>query len=167
MADSVILRDEDVGRIGEYVKPWLRELVHQVSPRNEPDNVSTHVVDRMVRVEEELKVFGEALRSQGEELKTFGEALRSQGEELKTFGEELRSQGEELRSQGEELRSQREELRSQRELIGAQRELMDERFAFTKERFEQVDKRFTTLTWMIGVGFAVITSLTTVFALLA
>lgn len=135
-----------MGRIGEYVKPWLRELVHQVSPRNEPDNVSTHVVDRMVRVEEELKVFGEALRSQGEELKTFGE---------------------ELRSQGEELRSQREELRSQRELIGAQRELMDERFAFTKERFEQVDKRFTTLTWMIGVGFAVITSLTTVFALLA
>ena len=160
MADSVILRDEDVGRIGEYVKPWLRELVHQVSPRNEPDNVSTHVVDRMVRVEEELKVFGEALRSQGKELKTFGEALRSQGEELKTFGEELRSQGE-------ELRSQREELRSQRELIRAQRELMDERFAFTKERFEQVDKRFTTLTWMIGVGFAVITSLTTVFALLA
>lgn len=135
----MILRDEDVGRIGEYVKPWLRELVHQVSPRNEPDNVSPHVIDRMVRVEEELKVFGEALRSQGEELKTFGE----------------------------ELRSQREELRSQCELIGAQRELMDERFAFTKKRFEQVDKRFTTLTWMIGVGFAVITSLTTVFALLA
>ena len=149
----MILRDEDVGRIGEYVKPWLRELVHQVSPRNEPDNVSPHVIDRMVRVEEELKVFGEALRSQGKELKTFGEALRSQGEELKTFGEELRSQ--------------REELRSQCELIGAQRELMDERFAFTKKRFEQVDKRFTTLTWMIGVGFAVITSLTTVFALLA
>ena len=44
---------------------------------------------------------------------------------------------------------------------------MDERFAFTKERFELIDKRFTTLTWMIGVGFVVITSLTTVFALLA
>ena len=121
MADSVILRDEDVGRIGEYVKPWLRELVHQMSPRNDPDNVSTHVLDRMTQVEEELRGFGAALRSQGEELKTFGEALRAQGEEL----------------------------RSQRELIRAQRELMDERFAFTKERFEQVDKRFTTLTWMI------------------
>jgi len=34
-------------------------------------------------------------------------------------------------------------------------------------RFESVDKRFNTLTWMIGVGFVVITSLTTVFALLA
>ena len=44
---------------------------------------------------------------------------------------------------------------------------MDERFGFMEQRFETVDKRFNTLTWMIGVGFVVITSLTTVFALLA
>ena len=77
-----------------------------------------------------------------------------------------------------------------------QRELMDERFGFMERRFEAIDQRFedllqntrsrfetvddrfedlskqmnhrfTTLTWMIGVGFVVITSLTTVFALLA
>ena len=35
------------------------------------------------------------------------------------------------------------------------------------QRFDAVDKRFNTLTWMIGLGFVVITSLTTVFALLA
>ena len=35
------------------------------------------------------------------------------------------------------------------------------------KRFDAVDKRFNTLTWMIGLGFVVITSLTTVFALLA
>ena len=53
------------------------------------------------------------------------------------------------------------------EELKAQRELMDERFGFMEQRFEAVDKRFNTLTWMIGVGFVVITSLTTVFALLA
>ena len=53
------------------------------------------------------------------------------------------------------------------EELRAQRELMDERFGFMEQRFETVDKRFNTLTWMIGVGFVVITSLTTVFALLA
>ena len=153
MADSVILRDEDVGRIGEYVKPWLRELVHQMAPRNEFDDVSTQLLDRMVRVEEELKTHTELLKVHTEELKAMGEALRSQGEAIK--------------SQGEALRDHTEELRAQRELLGTQRELMDERFAFTKERFELIDKRFTTLTWMIGVGFVVITSLTTVFALLA
>ena len=29
------LRDEDVGRIGEYVKPWLREVVEELVPRVE------------------------------------------------------------------------------------------------------------------------------------
>ena len=50
-------------------------------------------------------------------------------------------------------------------------EASDKRFedliAHTDKRFETVDKRFNTLTWMIGVGFVVVTSLTTVFALLA
>jgi hypothetical protein len=31
----------------------------------------------------------------------------------------------------------------------------------------QMNARFTALTWMIGVGFVVITSLTTLYALLA
>ena len=99
-----MLRDEDVGRIGDYVKPWLRELVDRMVPRAEMVGVGAALLERMVRVEEELK---------------------------------------------------------------AQRELMDERFGFMEQRFEAVDKRFNTLTWMIGVGFVVITSLTTVFALLA
>ena len=48
---------------------------------------------------------------------------------------------------------------------------MNKRFedliGYIDKRFEAVDKRFNALTWMIGVGFVVITSLTTVFALLA
>ena len=104
MGEPVMLRDEDVGRIGDYVKPWLRELVDRMVPRPEPAGVDVALLERMVRVEEEIR---------------------------------------------------------------AQRELMDERFGFMEQRFETVDKRFNTLTWMIGVGFVVITSLTTVFALLA
>ena len=115
MGDPVILREEDVGRIGEYVKPWLRELVSQLTPRHEYSEIGIQLLERIVRVEEELK---------------------------------------------------------------NQRELMDERFGFVERRFETIDKRFeelaeqmnnrfSTLTWMIGVGFVVITSLTTVFSLLA
>lgn len=114
MAAPMTLKDEDVGRIGEYVKPWLREIVEETVPRVQPGGlggVGGQLLERMIRVEEELK---------------------------------------------------------------AQRMLMDERFKFMAQRFETVDKRFedmnarfTTLTWMIGVGFVVITSLTTVFALLA
>ena len=133
MAEPMTLRDEDVGRIGEYVKPWLRQMMDEMSPRPEPVGADTRLLERMVRVEEELR---------------------------------------------------------------AQRTLMDERFAFMARRFEAVDgrfdavdkrfedlightntrfeeshahtnSRFRMLTWMIGVGFAVITSLTTLFALLS
>ncbi len=122
MAEPVVLRDEDVGRIGDYVKPWLRELVDRMVPRVETAGVDTALLERMVRVEEELR---------------------------------------------------------------AQRELMDERFGFMEQRFDAadrrfedlirhsdkrfdtVDKRFNALMRMIGVGFVVVTSLTTVFALLA
>ena len=59
---------------------------------------------------------------------------------------------------------------------------MDERFGFMARRFEDMfehmnkrfeesnghtNARFKTLTWMIGVGFVVVTSLTTLFALLS
>ena len=53
------------------------------------------------------------------------------------------------------------------ELIGQ----MNVRFDTIDRRFEESnahnDSRFRTLTWMIGVGFAVVTSLTTLFALLS
>ena len=48
---------------------------------------------------------------------------------------------------------------------------MNARFETVDRRFEEsnahFNRRFTTLTWMIGVGFVVISSLTTLFALLA
>ena len=35
MAEPMTLRDKDVGRIAEYVKPWLRELVEESVARQE------------------------------------------------------------------------------------------------------------------------------------
>jgi hypothetical protein len=122
MSDPVTLRDEDVGRIGEYVKPWLRELVSQLVPRMEYAGVGPQLLERMVRVEEELK------------------AQR-------------------------ELMAERFAAVDQRFVAADQR--LEDLIRHMDRRFESVDKRFTALTWMIGVGFVVVTSLTTVFALLA
>ena len=40
-------------------------------------------------------------------------------------------------------------------------------FEYMNTRFEDTNARFRTLTWMIGIGFVVLTSLTTLFALLS
>lgn len=122
MAEPMTLRDEDVGRIGEYVKPWLRELVDETVHRQEPGGAGTQLLERMVRVEEELK----AQRTLMDE--RFGFVARR-------FEDVL--------------------------------DYMNTRFEAVDKRFEDTNARFKTLTWLIGVGFVVLTSLTTLFALLA
>ncbi len=49
------LREEDVQRIGDYIKPWIRELVDAAVPQPALAGVGTQLLERMVRVEEELK----------------------------------------------------------------------------------------------------------------
>ena len=136
MSDPVNLRDEDVGRIGEYVKPWLRELVSQLVPRMEYAGIGPQLLERMVRVEEELKAQRELM----------GERFAAVDRRFAAVDQRF-------------------------EAVDQRFEAVDQRFEalirHMDRRFESVDKRFTALTWMIGVGFVVVTSLTTVFALLA
>ena len=183
MAEPMTLRNEDVGRIGEYVKPWLRELVGEIVPQPELGGVGTQLLERMVRVEEELKAqrtlmderFGfmerrfEAVDKRFEAIDKRFEAIDKRFEEL--IGQ-MNARFGTVDTRFEELIGQmnaRFETVDRRfeELIGQ----MNVRFDTIDRRFEESnahnDSRFRTLTWMIGVGFAVVTSLTTLFALLS
>lgn len=129
MAEPVTLREEDIERIGEYVKPWIRELVDRLMPRAATAGGDDRLLERMVRVEEELK------------------------------------------AQRELMNERFAAMDGRFAAMGGRFTAMDRRFedliGYMDKRFDSVDKRFSTLTWMIGVGFVVITTLTTVFALLA
>ena len=52
---EMTMRDDDVKRIGDFIKPWLRELVSQMIPRPATTGIDQQLLERMVRVEEELK----------------------------------------------------------------------------------------------------------------
>ena len=147
MAEPVVLREEDVGRIGEYVKPWLREVVDRMVPRTEAAGPDTALLERMVRVEEEIRAQRELMDECFGSMEQRFEAVDRRFEEL-------------IRHTDKRF-----------DAVDKRFEASDKRFedliAHTDKRFETVDKRFNTLTWMIGVGFVVVTSLTTVFALLA
>ena len=154
MGEPVMLKEEDVVRIGDYVKPWLRELVDHVVPRPETGDVPAALLERMVRVEEELK----SLRVLMDE--RFGFMERRFQAVDKRF--------EDMNKRFEDLIGY---IDKRFEAVDKRFEAVDKRFedliGHIDKRFEAVDKRFNALTWMIGVGFVVITSLTTVFALLA
>ena len=134
MGDPVMpLRAEDIERIGDYIKPWIRELVGAIAPQPAVAGIDSQLFERMVRVEEELKLQRELM----------DERFRATD---KRFDDLIAHSDKRFESMDKRFD----------DLIGQ-----------IDKRFESVDKRFSTLTWMIGVGFVVITSLTTVFALLA
>lgn len=71
---SMTLANEDIQRIGEYVKPWLREVVTTVVPP-QSTQIPTQLLERMVRVEEELKTQRELMTDRFEAVdKRFADA---------------------------------------------------------------------------------------------
>ena len=177
------------------MKPWLRELVEEVVPHPEVGGVGTQLLERMVRVEEELKAqralmderFAfvasrfEALDKRFDESISqtnarFRESISQTNAHFQESISQTNARFQESISQAgkrfEDLTGQtnaRFETADKRfeELIGQ----VNARFETVDKRFEEsrahLDSRFKMLTWMIGVGFAVVTSLTTLFALLA
>ena len=211
VVEPMSLRDEDVGRVGEYVKPWLREIVEEMVPRVDLGGVGVQLLERMVRVEEELKAqrmlmderfnfmvqrFA-AVDRRFEELiaatdKRFAESNAQSDRRFaavdKRFEESIaqsdrrfaavdrrfdavdeRFEGVDKRFEGVDKRFDAVDKRF--DAVDKRFDAVDVRFAESRahsdKRFEDMNARFTTLTWMIGVGFVVITSLTTVFALFA
>ena len=157
MGEPVMLKEEDVVRIGDYVKPWLREMVNHVVPRAETVDVPAALLERMVRVEEELKALRVLMDERFGFMERRFEAVDKRFEDINKRFEAVDKRFEAVDKRFEDMNRRFEDL------IGH----LDKRFETVDKRFETVDKRFNTLTWMIGVGFVVITSLTTVFALLS
>ena len=162
MAEPMTLRDEDVGRIGEYVKPWLRQMMDEMVPRLEPVGADTRLIERMVRVEEELKAQRTLMDERFAFMARRFDAVDRRFEDLightNTRFEAVDKRFVELIGH---TNTRFEELIGQ---MNARFDTVDRRF---EESHAHTNSRFRMLTWMIGVGFAVITSLTTLFALLS
>ena len=72
---AMTLREEDIQRVGEYIKPWIRELVDRVMPRPAAVGIDAQLLERMVRVEEELKAQRELMDERFEVTKERFEAV--------------------------------------------------------------------------------------------
>jgi len=136
MGDQAMpLREEDVQRIGDYIKPWIRELVDAAVPQPVFAGVGAQLLERMVRVEEELK-------AQRELMDQRFAAVDKRFEDLMAYSDK-------------------------------RFEAVDRRFDDVNKRFEAVDKRFDDMhesfkrtQWLIGLGFALVTAVVTVFGIL-
>lgn len=144
---NMVLREEDVRRIGDYVKPWLRDIVSEVAPRPSAD-VSTQLLERMVRVEEELKAQRELFAERFSVMDRRFEAMDQRFVDVTATMDQRFADNQAL------MESRFADTKT----------TMDQRFADAKTNMNQ---RFTSMQWAMLVGFSVVTAVVTLFGLLA
>ena len=125
MGEPMALRDEDIGRIEDYVKPCLRGVVEDLIPGGEPAGVGVQLLERMVWVEEELKAQRQLMDERFGFMERRFEAVDKRFEVM--LGH--------TNTRSADLIAQ-----------------MNTRFA---DLTIQMNARFSELTWMIGVGFVI------------
>jgi hypothetical protein len=120
----------------------LQKAMEEFIERNELRLKELSLIERVVRVEEELKAMREMSELKFEEINKRFEALQR----------ELNSRFEAIDKRFEALQR---ELDSRFEATDRRFEAMDKRFeALQREmntRFEAMDKRFSVIQWMIGI----------------
>ncbi len=83
-------------------------------------------ITEIKKLEIEVRLRNERLKSQQEELQVVNDQLKQQQEELRSRHEELKAQEEELRVANEEMKSQEEELRVANEELAEQTKILSE-----------------------------------------
>ena len=162
---TMVLGAEDVQRIADYVKPWLRDTILDLIPRR-PSDIDTRLLERMIRVEEELKAQRELMAERFDAVDKRFAASDRRFEDLQTAMETRFAVTDRRFEDARAAMDQR---------FADLQTAMDRRFedsqAAMDRRFDDArahsDRRFASLQWTILVGLAVVTAAVTVFGLLA
>ncbi len=165
------LQDDDVRRVGDYMKPWIRDIVREMVPP-QPGPIDTQLLERMVRVEEELKAQRELMRDRFD-------AMDQRFIDMRTHSDArfdaMDQRFADMRAHSDaRFDAMDQRFADMRAHSDARFEAMDQRFidmrAYTDARFEAVDKRFDDVQtsfartqWLIGLGFVLLTAAITVF----
>ena len=121
-----------------YVARFIRDELERFVLSNEQRAKELSLLERVIRVEEELKALREIEAARFEAIEKRFEALQK----------EMNARFEAMDKRFEAL----------------QRE-MNARFEAVDKRFEAMDKRFTFLQWIVGIGFSAVLGLTSLMPL--
>ena len=133
MSDQTMtIGDRELQKIGEYVKGNLRGWMDEVRPQSD---VTTQLLERSVRIEEELRAGRQLMEVRFEAVDRRFEAVDWRFEDVNTRFEDMNTRFED----------------------------MNTRFEDMNNRFGDMDRRFSGMQWLIGIGLVVITTLMSVY----
>lgn len=186
------LGDDDVRRIGDYVKPYLREMVLEMVPAAAGQ---TQLLERLGRVEEGIKQNGDHLVRLESELlsqrklmderfvltekrfdiidrhfevvsKRFEDVYRRFDQVNKHF-EQVNLRFEDVNQRFEDVNRRFDDVNLRFEDVNRRFQDTNNRFGDMHSRFEDMQESFRRTQWLIGIGFVMVTAVVTLFGVMA
>ncbi len=142
MSEAMELTKREFDQIGAYVREHLGTWIREVTPPPATVQLDPIYLERIVRVEEELKSERELMKQGFEHMDTRFEQVDKRFEQVDKRFEELRA---DMNARFQTVDKRFEEVRAD----------MNARFEHVEKRFEAVDKRFEEMRADMKTGFEV------------
>jgi len=184
MNEAALSREEIEQLVANIVHSKIYAAIEEFIKRNDQRAKELSLIERIVRVEEELRALREIEIARFEAAeKRFESLQREMNVKFESLQREMNARFETMNNRFEALQKEmnarfetlqkemnarfealQKEMNARFEAVDKRFEAMDKRFEAVEKRFEAMDKRFeamekrlTFIQWFIGIGFSLLT----------
>ena len=180
MNEIALSREEIEQLVANIVHSKIHAAIEEFIKRNDQRAKELSLIERIVRVEEELRALREIEIARFEAAeKRFESLQREMNVKFESLQREMNARFETMNNRFEALQKEmnarfealQKEMNARFEAVDKRFEAMDKRFEAVEKRFEAMDKRFeamdkrfeamekrlTFIQWFIGIGFSLLT----------
>jgi chaperonin cofactor prefoldin len=180
MNETALSREEIEQLVANIVHSKIYAAIEEFIKRNDQRAKELSLIERIVRVEEELRALREIEIARFEAAeKRFESLQREMNAKFESLQREMNARFETMNNRFEALQKEmnarfealQKEMNARFEAVDKRFEAMDKRFEAMDKRFEAVEKRFeamdkrfeamekrlTFIQWFIGIGFSLLT----------
>jgi len=145
MNEAALSREEIEQLVANIVHSKIYAAIEEFIKRNDQRAKELSLIERIVRVEEELRALREIEIARFEAAeKRFESLQREMNAKFESLQREMNARFEALQK---EMNTRFEALQKE----------MNARFEAVDKRFEAMEKRLTFIQWFIGIGFSLLT----------
>ena len=156
MNETALSREEIEQLVANIVHSKIHAAIEEFIKRNDQRAKELSLIERIVRVEEELKALREIEIARFEAAeKRFESLQREMNAKFESLQREMNARFEALQK---EMNTRFEALQKEMNArFEALQKEMNARFEAVDKRFEAMEKRLTFIQWFIGIGFSLLT----------
>ena len=153
-----------------YISSFIREELERFVLTNEQRAKELSLMERVIKVEEELKALREIESARFEAMeKRFETLQREMNARFEAMEKRFETMEKRFEAIDKRFEALQREMNARFEAMEKRFEAIDKRFESLQRemnaRFEAIEKKFTFLQWFVGIGFSAVLGLTSLMPL--